>query len=67
MSAATPKKENSSVRLGADIQVRLDRVAAELTRRALGVVITGTDAHRKAVDLGLAVLERELGLSPVGG
>lgn len=47
---------------------RLDRLAVEMTRRAVGAEVSRGDAARVAMDRGIAALEKELGLeSPPPG
>jgi hypothetical protein len=50
------------VRLDDRTRERLDRVAAELSKRAAGAPIPRSEVTRKAIEHGLLALEKSLGL-----
>ncbi|WP_437983741.1 hypothetical protein [Sorangium sp. So ce117] len=43
---------------------RLDRIAATLAQRRPGEIVQRSDALRAAIERGVEVLERELGIQP---
>ncbi len=45
-----------------DLEVRLDRVASELTKRAAGVQQKRASVAKACMERGLEAMERELGL-----
>lgn len=62
--AATKKQkfEGVSVRTEQSVDDRLDRVAAELSKRASGLVVKRGAVAKTAMMRGLEIIERELGL-----
>jgi hypothetical protein len=56
------RKVTVGVRIDPTRVDRLDRVAAEMTRRAAGAEVKRGDAARVAMERGIDSLEKELGL-----
>jgi predicted transcriptional regulator len=57
---ASGKTENLQVRVEPEVLDRLDRLAEQLTARAMGVEVNRTAAARAVVLKGLEVMEKEL-------
>jgi hypothetical protein len=51
------------IRLGEELLARLDRVTAEMSKRAAGADVPRSSAIRLALERGLDALEAELGLA----
>jgi predicted transcriptional regulator len=61
-TARPTAKKNAGVRLDNEMRSRLERIARELSKRANGADITLSDALRQAVERGIPLIEKQLGL-----
>lgn len=59
-----PAKHTIGVRVDDDIERRLHRIAAELSKRANGITVTRSIVIRRVIDHGVSALEKSLGLKP---
>ena len=53
------------VRLGPRLDAQVRRMADALTARALGTPVTRVETTRRAIEIGVAEMERELQLGPI--
>lgn len=60
----TPKKPKTFIHiyLPADLRTRFDVVRSEMIRRSVGTRVALTEVTRRALELGVEILERELGI-----
>jgi hypothetical protein len=59
-------KEHAGVRVEPELLVRLEAIAAELSRRSMGIVVKRSDVARVAIERGAESLEKELGIAEKG-
>ena len=60
-------KEHAGVRVELELLTRLDAIAAELSRRSVGIVVKRSDVARVAIERGTESLEKELGIAEKKG
>jgi hypothetical protein len=60
-------KEHAGIRVEPELLARLEAIAAELSRRSMGIVAKRSDVARVALERGAESLEKELGITEKKG